>query len=47
MDARTGWFIAGLIFVSLLSMYAPRIAGGIVVLLASVLAIRAAQKGLV
>lgn len=47
MSARTGWFIAGLVLVSLMSMYTPRLAGGVVILLAAVLAVEAAKKGLV
>lgn len=47
MSARTGWFIAGLILVSLLAMYAPRLAGIIVLLVVAVLAIEAANKKLV
>lgn len=47
MNAQAGWFIAGLVIVALLSMYAPRFAGGVVILLAVVLAIKSADKGLV
>jgi hypothetical protein len=43
----TAWYVAGLIFVALLAMYAPKFAGAFVILLVSVLAIRAAQKRLV
>lgn len=45
--SSTPWFVAGLIFVALLAMYAPKFAGALVVLVAIVLAIRAKQKGLV
>ena len=45
--SSTPWFVAGLIFVALLAMYAPKYAGALVVLVAIVLAIRTKQKGLV
>ncbi len=43
----TAWYVAGLIFVALLAMYAPRFAGAFVILIVAVLAVRAAQKRLV
>lgn len=47
MTPQTGWFIAGLIIVALLAMYAPKIAGVLVLLVVAVLGIKAAHKGLV
>jgi len=41
------WFVAGLILLILLASYVPKVAGGIVILLVSVLAIRAAEKGMI
>lgn len=40
------WFVAGLVLVAILASYAPKLAGMFVILIATVLAIRAAQKGL-
>lgn len=47
MTEQTGWFIAGLVVVALLSMYAPKFAGVLVLLVVTVLAIKAADKQLV
>lgn len=44
---RTAWFVAGLILLALLATNAPRLAGGIAILIAIVLAIRLADKRLV
>jgi hypothetical protein len=44
---RTQWFIAGLVLLVLLSMYAPRVAGALTILLVAVLAIGAARKKLI
>lgn len=41
------WYVAGLILVALLALYAPRFAGAFVVLIVLVLAFTAARKGLV
>ncbi len=46
-DSRTYWFVFGLVLVALLSQYAPKFAGALVVLVAIVLAIRLQQKGIV
>lgn len=40
------WYIAGIIVVALLALYVPKIAGGAVILIAVVLGITAAKKGL-
>jgi len=47
MSTQTAWFLTGLVLVALLSMYAPKLAGGVVILLVTVLAIKSADKGLV
>lgn len=44
---RNGWYLAGIIMVALLAIYAPRYAGALVILVAIVLGVRAAEKGLV
>lgn len=41
------WFVAGIIILILLSSYAPKLAGGAVILLVAVFGLRAAQKGLI
>jgi hypothetical protein len=46
MSAQTGWFVAGLVGVSIAAIYAPRLAGPVVVLVAIVLALRLAQKNI-
>lgn len=42
----TFWFVIGLILIALAAMFAPKLAGGIVILLALVLAIEANKQGL-
>lgn len=46
MTGDTTWFIAGLILISMFSIYAPRYAGVIVALIVFVLAIRASKMNL-
>jgi hypothetical protein len=46
MSNRTAWFIGGLLMLSLLAIYAPRVAGVVVILVVSVLAIELANKKL-
>jgi hypothetical protein len=41
------WFIFGVIVMALLAMYVPKVAGGVAILIALVLAMRATQAGLV
>ena len=42
-----GWFAFGLLFFILLAMYAPKIAGGVAILIALVLAMEATKKGII
>lgn len=44
MSSLTGWFIAGLVLVALLSMYAPRIAGILVILIVVFIGVELANK---
>jgi hypothetical protein len=46
-NAKTAWFVGGLVLLVLLASYTPKIAGGIVVLLVTVLALEIANKGLI
>ena len=46
MNSATGWFVAALIMLVILAMYAPRFAGVIVLLIGTYLALKAANKGL-
>lgn len=45
MSPAIGWFLAGLVGVSLLAMYQPEVAGLLVILLVAVLAINAQKSG--
>jgi hypothetical protein len=45
MQPRTYWFIAALFLLAVLSASAPRIAGGITVLIVIVLALQLAKSG--
>ena len=47
MSLRTGWFLAALVVVSLLSVYAPKIAGALVILVVMFFAIELADKRLI
>lgn len=47
MNARTGWFIAGLVMLALAALYAPKIAGYVVVLIVLYLGFKVANKGLI
>jgi len=42
-----GWFAFGLLFFVLLAMYVPKIAGGVAILIALVLAMEATKKGII
>lgn len=44
---QIAWFVVGLIFVALLSQYAPKFAGALVILVTIVLAIRLHNKALI
>jgi len=46
MNLRDEWFIAALIFVGILALYAPKFAGVIVLLIAAYLAVGPLQKTL-
>jgi hypothetical protein len=46
MESRTMWFIGGLVVLAVLAATAPRIAGGLTVLVVIVLALQLAKKGL-
>lgn len=46
MQSRTVWFIAAMFILMVLASAAPRIAGGIVVLIVVVLALSVARQGL-
>lgn len=47
MSARGGWFIAGLIFLALLALNAPKLAGALALLLVTYFAYTSQQKGLI
>lgn len=43
--SRAAWFVIGLVFISLLAMHYPKVAGGLVILIALYLAFALAKKG--
>lgn len=47
MSTRNTWYVAGLILISLLALYAPKYAGALVILIVLFLGFTAARKGLV
>lgn len=46
-NPKTGWFLAGLVLVAVFGTYAPRFTGGVVVLIALVLALELSKLNLI
>lgn len=46
MSNQVQWFVAGLVLIVILGLYVPKLAGWLLILIATVLAIRIARKNL-